>query len=314
MNLLPNDGGPLLQRKKQYYRSHRIMLLLMALPCFAFVIVFSYAPLFGWVYAFFDYTPGIPLAKSELVGLKFFALAMDEPELVTVMRNTFVLSFLGLALSPLPAVFAIMLSEISNRQFSKLVQTVTTLPYFISWILVYSIFYLFFSVGDGIVNPLLMGMGLIDAPINWLADIGLVWPIQTLIGLWKGLGFSAIIYFAAIAGIDSELYDAAAIDGAGRLQKIWNITIPGLVSTYMTLLLLGIGNILTNGFEQYYVFYNPVVHDRIQVLDYYLYRIGLTLNDYSLSTALGIFKTLFSVALLFSANWVSKKIRGEAIF
>lgn len=288
-------------------------LLLMAVPCFFFVIAFSYVPLFGWIYAFFDYEPGLKLYQCEFVGLKYFGLAIFEPELLPVLRNTLVISFLGIVSTVFPVAFAILLSEMASRKYKKFIQTATTLPNFISWVLVFSIFFAFFNTNDGLLNTLLLELGLIEQPTNILANADAVWVFQTGVSIWKSLGFSSIVYLAAINGIDPELYDAAKVDGAGRLRMILHVTVPGLIPTYITLLLLGIGSLLSNGFEQYYVFYNPLVHNTIQVLDYYLYRIGIVLNDYSFSTALGMTKTLMSIILLTVANLASKKLRGQTI-
>lgn len=285
----------------------------MAVPCFLFILAFSYVPVFGWIYAFFDYKPGVSLAHTEFVGLKYFQLAFGDPDLLRVLRNTFVLSMLGILVSPLAMIFAILLSEMPNKRIRQFIQTATTLPYFISWILVYAIFFIFFSVDDGFLNIMLLGLGLISEPTNVLGNPDIVWPFQTVVGVWKGLGFSAIIYLAAIAGIDQQLYDAASVDGAGRWQRIWYITIPSLLPTYVTLLLLSIGSFLSVGLEQYYVFYNPLVHETIEVLDYYVYRLGFLQNDYSYSTAVGMTKTLVSIVLLFTANSIAHRIRGQAI-
>ena len=293
--------------------SKRFDLLLMGLPCILLVIVFNYAPLFGWIYGFYDYKPGIRLAQSEFVGLKFLLQAFTDTTLLTVLRNTLVLGMLSLASSVIPPIFAMFLNELHGRRAKKIIQTVTTFPQFISWILVFSIFFIFFSVNDGYVNKALLALGLIKEPTNLLANEGAVWWLQTLISMWKNIGFSAIIYLASIAGIDPGLYQAADVDGAGRFRKMLHITVPELLPTFFTLLLLGIGNILSNGFDQYYLFYNNLVSDKVLVLDVYLYQVGLGMNLYSLSTALGMTKTIISVILLFGANGLSKAIRGTAI-
>jgi len=232
---------------------------------------------------------------------------------LNVMRNTFVITFSSVILQPLPAVFAIFLSEMNSKYFKKTIQTLTTLPNFISWILVYSIFFAAFSIDDGFVNSILLSLKLIDKPFNVLANGDAAWYFQICIQIWKNVGFVSIIYFASISGIDSELYDAVKMDGAGRYRKILHVVVPGVAPTFIVLLLLSISNILSNGFEQYYVFMNAMVQDKLQVFDYYTYRIGITMNEYSFSTALGIFKTVVSVALLFSVNFISKKVRGESI-
>lgn len=293
--------------------SKRFDLLLMGLPCILLVIIFSYAPLFGWIYGFFDYKPGMLLQNSRFVGLKYIIGAFSDPALLIVMRNTLVLGLLTLVTSLFPPIFAMFLNELHGKKVKKLIQTVTTFPQFISWILVFSLFFVFFSVDDGYVNKALLSLGLIKEPTNLLASENAVWTLQTLLTVWKTMGFSAIIYLASIAGIDPGLYDAADVDGAGRFRKMLHIMVPELLPTFFTLLLLGIGNILSNGFDQYYLFYNSLVSDKILVLDVYLYQVGLTMNLYSLSTALGMTKTIISVILLFGANGLSRTIRGTAI-
>lgn len=305
--ILPN------RRKFKFPLSDNLSLLVMALPCISLVIAFSYVPLFGWLYGFFDYKPGYNLFECEFVGLKFFKLAFNDNEILIVMRNTLVLGFLGLAASVLPPVFAILLSEIKGNRFKKVFQIVTTIPNFISWILVYAIFFMLLSVNDGIVNKVLLSTGLIKTPLNLLADENAVWPLQTFIGIWKNIGFQAIIYLAGISGISPELYDAANVDGAGRFKKIIHVTIPGLMQTYFSMLLLGIGLILSNGFDQFYLFKNALTYNKIEVLDVYLYDIGLGNNQYSLSTVLGMSKTIISVILLYAANGLSRWIRGTSI-
>lgn len=293
--------------------SNEITLLLMAIPCVVLVIVFNYVPLFGWVYGFFNYRPGISLLHSQFVGLDFFKIALQNDDLFVSIKNTLALGFLGLGTSIFPPIFAILMTELSGKKFKKVIQTVVTFPNFISWVLVFAIFFSFLSVEDGYVNKFLLALGIIKQPLNLLADPNAVWPLQTFIGVWKSLGFSTIIYLAAIAGIDQELYDAAAVDGCNRTNRIYHITFPALIPTYFTLLLLGIGNILSNGFDQYYLFYNPLVHSKIMVLDVYLYKVGLEMNQLSLSIVLGMTKSLISIFILFMANYFSKLIRGTSI-
>lgn len=293
---------------------NRVNMLLLVLPFIALVFVFNYLPLFGWSYAFVDYAPGVPLLEQDFVGLKYFKLILDGGnDFGIVMRNTLVMSFLSLLTSPLPIVFAIMLAEIRSRILSKWVQTVTAIPHFISWVLVYAIFFTFFSLEDGVINKLLIGMGLIETGTNILGSDGYAWIFQLMVSIWKGTGWGAIIYLAAIAGIDPELYNAADIDGAGRLQKIWYITVPSLMPTYFVLLLLSISGMLSNGFEQYYVFQNPLNIDKLEVLDTYIYSLGIARAEYAFSTAIGIFKSVVSIILLLFANWLSKAVRKESI-
>jgi putative aldouronate transport system permease protein len=272
-------------------------------------------PIFGWAYAFFRYRPGTPLFKSEFVGLANFVRMFSgaNVEILTVLKNTLVFSFLGLLLSPLPMIFAIVMSEFKWPRFQKAIQVTITFPNFISMIIIYSFCMVLFSVDDGIINNLFLKLGIIHERHNFLADESIVYFFQTFLTVWKNVGFTTIIYFAAIAGIDPELYDAAAVDGANVFQRMWHIKVPGLLPTFLVLLLLSIGSMLNNGFEQFYVFYNASVHNKIQVLDLYVYKIGIERGNYSLSTAVGIFKTFVSVVLLFSANFISKKAAGRAI-
>ena len=301
-------GGFSLKRKNQ----EGVKLLLLSLPFVAFVIAFCYVPLFGWAYAFTDYRTGMSLLGSNFVGLKnFTAIWQNRAELIRVMRNTFALSLIGLVFAPLPMVFAILINEIRSTKFKKLVQTFTTLPNFISWIVVFTLAFAMFS-SDGMVNNALSKAGL-AATVNPLGNNDHAWMFQWALATWKTLGWSAIIYIASIAGIDQELYDAAQVDGANRFQRIMNVTVPGLYPTFFVLLLLQISNILSNGFDQYFIFYNPLTADKLEVLDYYVYKIGVLTNNYPQSIALGMFKTVISVVLLFGANKFSKKIHVVSI-
>ena len=284
----------------------------MALPFVILVIAFSYVPLFGWSYAFTNYRAGMPRESIEFVGLKqFIAIWNNRRELFRVLRNTFALSLIGLVFSPLPMAFAIMLNEIKSQKIRKFVQTFTTLPNFISWIVVFTLAFAMFS-SDGMVNNVLRHFGS-SSIVNPIGDSKHAWMFQWGLATWKTLGWNAIIYMASIAGIDQELYDAAHVDGANRWQSILHVTIPGLYPTFFVLLLLQISNILSNGFDQYFIFYNPLTADKIEVLDYYVYKIGVLTNNYPQSIALGMFKTVVSVTLLFGANALSKKVRGNSI-
>jgi ABC-type polysaccharide transport system permease subunit len=293
--------------------SVRLSLTLMALPFVLFVFAFSYVPLHGWIYAFYDYIPGIPLFKNDFIGFENFKYILkDMINIRRVLLNTFAFYFLGLAATVVPVALAVMLTEAGSRTFKRLVQTTTTLPNFISWVIVFSLAYnILYS--EGIINRVLMGLGLTKEPILLLANADAVYFFQTFLGIWKGAGWGSIIYLAAIAGIDPELYDAAAVDGAGRWGRIRHITLPGIAPTYVVLLLLQISNLLSVGLEQYLVFSNNMTQRKIEVLDFYVYRVGLQNQDYSYAIAIGILKTIISIILLFSANRLSKKIRGESI-
>ena len=303
------DRKTFVLKGKKYHKP----LFFMALPFIVYIFIFSYIPLFGWIYAFYRYTPGVPLSRAPFMGLEYFRIMFSGAgEMLRVLRNTLVFNGLHYLCSPLPAILAILLTEIKNKTYRKTLQTIMTFPNYISWIIIFAISFAFFS-RDGLYNELLQRLNITQEPITILGNNDIVWYFQTGVGLWKGLGWGSIIYLAAIVGIDSELYDAAKVDGAGRFRCIWHITVPALLPTYLVLLILSISNVLSAGFEQYFVFYNGLVADRIETLDYYVYRVGIGLRDYSYSIAIGMFKTVFSIGMLFSANYIAYKIRGSKI-
>ena len=302
------------RKKKKNWEGKKLFLLI--LPFLILSFLFSYFPLHGWVYALYDYRAPLKLSQCEFVGLKWFRTLFSNKtqvaQLIQVMKNTFAMSLLGIATSFLPVLFAVFLNEIKCKWFKNLVQTFTTLPNFISWTLVYSVAFCLFS-SSGMLNTVLQNIGLISEPLKILDSGNHVWLSMLLWNTWKGLGWGAIMYLAAIAGIDQELYDAAKVDGAGRWQLIKNITIPSLMPTYFVMLMLSVANFLNNGMEQYYVFQNSFNKQTIQVLDLYVYNIGMTGRSLSLATAIGILKSAVSVTLLAIVNFVSKKTRGASI-
>lgn len=291
-------------------------LFLLILPFLILTFMFSYFPLHGWIYAFFDYKAPLKLSQCEFVGLKWFKTLFSNKtqvaQLIQVMKNTFAMSLLGIATSFLPVLFAVFLNEIKCKWFKNVVQTLTTLPNFISWTLVYAVAFSLFST-TGMMNSVLEHIGLITEPIKFLDSGDHVWLSMILWSTWKGLGWGSIMYLAAIAGIDQEMFEAAKVDGAGRWAIIKNITIPSILPTYFVMLMLSIANFLNNGMDQYYVFMNSFNKSSIQVLDLYVYNIGMTGKSLSLGTAIGILKSLVSVVLLFIVNTASKKTRGETI-
>lgn len=290
--------------------------LLISIPFLILVFAFSYVPLFGWIYTFFDYSIGqrfLDFSQMKFIGAgNLMKLINEKDEVLRVLRNTLAISFLNLLTTPVPIIFAIMLNEIKNTRFKKLVQTTTTLPNFISWIIVYGLAFALFS-SNGFVSMLFSKLGIETPATGILGDNDRVWLFQLLISTWKHMGWSAIIYIAAITSIDAELYDAVHIDGGNKFRAIWHVTVPGIIPTYLVLLLLSISNLLNNGFDQYFMFYNSMVADKIEVLDYYVYKVGMLINDYSYSITIGVLKTLISLLLLFTANALSKKLRGHSL-
>ena len=294
--------------------SVKLPLLLMTVPFFALVLVFGYVPLFGWLMAFEDYFPGQSIFGQSLVGFKHFEFVLNDQQFYHALRNTLVLSALSLLTAPAPMLLALLLNEVKRMRFRKFVQTVSSFPNFISWIIVYSIFFSFFSVDEGAINKLLLQLHWIDEPTDLLANSGAAWIFQTLVGMWKGLGWGAIIYLAALSGIDQEQYEAARVDGAGRFREAWHISLPGMMPTFVVLFILAVGNLLAGGgFEQMFTFMNPMVMDRLENLDTYTYKIGLQGLSFSYATAVGVMKSLVSILLLLFANAFSKRINGRSI-
>lgn len=290
---------------------------LYALPGIIMVFLFHYLPLWGWSFAFFQYKPGKALLDCVFVGWQnfqdLFGNSVMRANLIRVLRNTFGIHLLGYVFSPLPMFFAIFLSEMKSNRFKKIVQTVTTLPNFIGWAIMLSLALGIFGY-NGVLNTLLTKWGLLDAPVNILNSDEHVWLTQVLLQQWKSLGWSSIIYFASISGIDQEMYEAAQVDGAGRWQKIRYITIPQLIPTFFVLLIMSIGNFLNNGVDQFLAFGNSLNKEYIEVLDLYVYNLGIGNGQISYSVAVGVMKSLVALLLFASANFASKKLRGTSVF
>lgn len=307
---------PKASKEMPYEMSGSNRLFLMFLPFIALIFVFSYLPLWGWRYSFFNYQPGESLTMDNFVGLHWFEVLIQNPatrgDILRVLRNTLAMSGLGILTSWVPMAFAIFLAEVTSTRFKRFVQVFTTIPNFISWVLVYALALAIFST-DGFVNGIMLKMGWADQAKNFLMGESFIWFKMLAWGMWKGLGWSAIIYIAAISSIDPQLYEAATVDGAGRFQKMWYITLPSLMSTYFVLLVMAIAAILSNGMDQYLVFENPTNTSSIEVLDLYVYHLGIDNKIIPLSTAIGMLKSVISIALLFIGNKLSKLIRGESI-
>ena len=302
-----------MQIDKKKARSYREFLYI--LPFIILVGLFSYFPLYGWICACPDYRPPFPISSETFVGLKWFSYIFSNPvrtaDVLRVLRNTFAMSGISLLFSWFPMIFAVFLNEIRCRPYQKFVQTVTTLPNFISWVLVFSIAFNVFG-SAGAVSTVLMDLGLITKPISFLKSSEHIWFKMWLWLTWKNAGWAAIMYLAAITGIDEQMIEAAKVDGATRMQIIWHITIPSILPTYFVIVMLNIASFLNNGMEQYYVFQNAFNQDYIEVLDLYVYNIATSgTGNYPLSTAISMLKSVVSVILLTGTNAVSRMIRGE---
>lgn len=296
---------------KPKWKKSEWKLFVMVLPFIILVFALAYVPLFGWVISLFDFRPGIDIFKNEFIGFKYFKSILTDKDVWLSLKNTLIFSGIKFILTPLPMLFAVCLNEIKHSRFRKIVQTVTTMPHFISWVIFYAFAFALFS-REGVMNSLLFDLGLIENPILPIENKDIVYPFQIFLSEYKELGWSAIIYIAAIAGIDQEQYEAANLDGAGRFKSAIYITIPNLMTTFITLLIMKVASIINTGYDQYFVFKNAFVYDKIEVLDLYIYRMGLQLGDYSYATAVGIMKSIVSIILLLTANKIAKKVRGES--
>lgn len=282
-------------------------LWLLSLPIIIWVLIFCYYPMYGITMAFVNYIPGKEIWQCEFVGLKWFIDFFSKPVFWQLLRNTLAMSILGIIFGfPAPIIFALLLNEVGNKNIKKFIQTVSYLPHFISWVVTASIVYLLLS-NEGIVNTLLIQLGLTESPIPFLSKGEYYWAMFTVINIWKGVGWSSIIYLSAIAGIDEELYQAGAIDGLGRFGMARYITIPCIAPTIVVLWILNIGGILNAGFEQHLLLGNPMTQKYWDVIDTYVYRYGVQQGFYSMGTAVGLFKSVIGFSLVLITNRICKK-------
>lgn len=277
-------------------------------------LVFYYAPLVGWLMGFQDYKPKDGILHSKWVGLSTFKNLFSNPDYLGVIRNTLAMGVINLIATTIMAIlFAILLNEIVGQKKKKVIQTISYLPHFLSWIIVTGILHDALS-GSGIVNELLLKFHLVPQAVNFFAHEVYFWPIVAFANVWKETGWNAIIYLAAITAIDPSLYEAAAIDGAGRLDKIRYVTIPGIKSTIIILLIMNVGNVLNAGFEIQYLLGNGLVQCVSRTIDIYVLDWGISQMNYSLGTAAGIFKSAVSIILILICNEIAKRHGEERLF
>ncbi len=289
-------------------------LIWMSVPLMLYIILFAYVPVWGWTMAFQNYRPAKSFSEQEWVGLANFKELFQDERFYLVLRNTLAMSILGLIVGfVVPILFAVLLNELRGSIFKRTVQTVSYLPHFVSWVVVGGIVYKTLSIDGGIVNDLLIWMNVIDEPIQFMAQGKYFWGVVTAADIWKETGWNAIIYLAAITGIDKELYEAAKVDGAGRIKQMFNITLPGIRSTIMVLLIMNIGHLIGIGFEKQFQLQNNLVTDYSEVLDLYALKYGIQISRFSYGTAISMFTSVVSVILLFTANGVMKKLTKESI-
>ena len=292
----------------KYFKKH-YWLYIMALPGIIYLIIFNYIPMYGIVLPFFDYNMAKGLSGSEWVGLENFKYLFQSPDFFRVFKNSLVLSLMRLIFGfPMPIILALLLNEIRVRWLKKTIQTVVYIPHFVSWVVIASIVTNLLSADGGAFNHILSYFGV--GPINFLIESKYFRWIIVFAEIWKECGWGTIIYLAAMTGIDTEFYEAAMVDGASRFRQITSITIPCIIPTMVVLLVLRMGNILQNGFEQVFLLYSPSVFEVGDVLETFAYRLGLMEGRFSFASAVGMCQSIIGLVLIFSANKLAKKIEG----
>lgn len=288
-------------------------LYLMLLPGLVYFIVYKYIPMWGILISFQDYQPFLGFSRSEWVGFKHFQTFFGDETFWMLFRNTFMLAVYNiLFFFPLPIVVSLMLNEVRKELFKRLIQTFIYIPHFVSWVVVVGISFLFFSAQGGIVNNMLASFG--KEPINFLLSRDWFRTVVTGQVMWKETGWGTIIFLAALAGVDPQLYEAARIDGAGRWRQMWHITLPAIRSTIVVLLILRLGHFLDSGFEQIFLMVNPMNREVGEVFDTYVYSMGISQGKFSYSTAVGLFKSAVGLMLVVGANYLAKKFGEEGIY
>jgi len=291
---------------------------LMILPAVVFLLVFNYAPMYGILLAFKEYNLFKGFADSPWVGTMHFRMFFESPEFWDIIRNTFCIALLKLAIGfPAPIILALMLNEVGGL-FKRVVQTITYIPHFMSWIVISGLAFSMLAADHGALNDLLVKLHIVKDPVNWLSEPKYFWGILVGLNVWKEIGFGSIVYLAAIIGIDPSLYESASLDGASRFKQIFLITIPSIMPIMMIFLILGIGNILTAGYEDILVLTrnlnNGIMLPIGNVLDTYVYQMGILNQRYSYASAVGLFKSVLSVVLLVIANASARKFGRTSLW
>ena len=290
-------------------------LMIMSVPMLLYVFLFNYGPLWGWLTAFQDYQPRKGLAGSKWVGLKNFEFLFTHNTFFLAVRNTFAMSLINLVFGTVSSILlAVLLNEVRNRAFKRTVQTVTYLPHFLSMVIVAGMAQNIFS-GRGTLNEILMTLGLTKSPVLFLGEGKYFWWLIGVINVWKEVGWGTIIYIAAMTSIDPSLYEAAAIDGAGRFQRILHVTLPGIKSTFMVLLIMNIGHLMEAGFELQYLLRSGLVMDYSDTIDIFAlnYSFGTANPHYAYGTAAGMFKSIVGIILLLGANRIARALDEETL-
>ena len=288
-------------------------LMIMSVPMFLYVLFFNYYPMYFWVTAFQDYKPKLGVAGSKFVGLKNFEWLFGRADFINSIRNTLAMSVINLVFGTVAAVLlAVLLNEVRNRKFKRTVQTVTYLPHFLSMVIVVGMAQNLFA-STGSINELLMGLGLVKEPVFFLGEGKYFWWMVGVINVWKEVGWGTIIYISAMTAIDPCLYEAASIDGAGRFQRILHVTLPGIKSTFVILLIMNIGHLMEAGFEIQYLLGNGLTAAYSRTIDIFVLEYGTQQMDFGVATAAGIFKSVVAIILLVAANFIAKRLGEDTL-
>ena len=302
-----------MKRETRTVRRSVWQLYLMALVPFLFVLIFNYLPMGGILIAFKDFSVRKGIFGSKWAGLKYFRQLFEAPIFKTILSNTIVLSLQSLLMGfPFPILLALAFNELRNGRKKKIIQTIVFAPYFISTVVVVSILYQVFSYRYGVVNKVINIFG--GSSIDFLSKKGFFRPAYIWSGIWQGAGYSSVLYTAALSSIDPGLYEAAAIDGASRLQKLWHIDLPGIRATIVITLILNTGSILGVGFEKAYLMQNAVNYTVSEIISTYVYKVGIEQAQFSFSTAVGVFNAVVNCIVLLAVNWIAKKVSDISLF
>lgn len=289
------------------------VLILMVLPVVIHFLIFKYYPMYGNIIAFKNYSPVLGINGSHWAGLKYFEQFFNSPYFFRVIRNTVLISLYSLLWGfPIPVIFALLTNELRNGAYRRVVQSLSYIPYFISTVVVAGMLFNFLSPSTGIVNTVIRAFG--GEPVHFLMEPEWFRTVFIASGIWQGFGWSSIVYIAALAGVSPELYEAATMDGAGRLQKIWHVSIPSILPTIVITLILNIGSFMSVGYEKIILLYNPVTMEVADVISSYVYRVGLVESNTSLGAAVGLFNAAINLVLVWSANRVARRISNVSLW
>ncbi len=301
-------GGMFSRFKKQ------IWLQAMVIPGIIFTIIFCYIPMFGVIIAFKEYNFTDGILRSPWVGLQHFKSFLTAPNLGNVLYNTIGISFLKSVVGfPIPIIFALLLNELKNLRFKKMVQSISYLPHFISYVVIVGFVGKIFA-SNGVINDALMALKIIKEPILFLGEKNYFWGIVAGTSIWKGMGYGSILYLAAITGVDQSMYESATLDGAGKLRKVISITLPSITPIIVIQLIFMVNGILNAGFEDILLLQNSMVMERAEVLDTYTYKMGLQNGRYSYATAVGLLMSVVRIVLVLGTNWVAKKTTEQSMW